>query len=82
MEEESYFDIVLKYGLYLAGIFQLICLVALIFVPTTYLKKMEKERKEIEENLSANKSSASNNEMDIKTGNLKSKSTEKLHKRR
>jgi len=51
-EETTYFDVFLKYGLYLAGIFQLICILALIFVPTCYLRKMEKEREEQENKIS------------------------------
>ena len=75
MEEETYFDVVLKYGLFVAGIFQLVCLIALIFVPTAYLKKMERER---EEN-AATSTTASFTNSD--TGKPK-KSVEKIRKRR
>ena len=74
MEEETYFDFALKYGLFVAGIFQLVCLIALIFVPTAYLKQMEKER---EENAATSASSSANSD----TGKTK-KSVEKVRKRR
>lgn len=44
--EITYFDIFLKYGLFLGGIFQLICILALVFVPSSYLQKMEKNREQ------------------------------------
>ena len=72
-EETTYFDIFLKYGLFLAGIFQLLCILALIFIPATYLRKLEKER---EENIAAN-----NNENKSSIGKQK-KQTDKLRKRR
>ena len=75
MEEETYFDVVLKYGLFVAGIFQLVCLIALIFVPTAYLKKMEKER---EENAPTSTTASLKNS---DTGKPK-KSVEKIRKRR
>ena len=77
-EESTYFDVVLKYGLIVAGIFQLICLVALIFVPTAYLRKMEKER---EENAAAAANTATNIDNKTNSGKQK-KSLENTRKRR
>lgn len=39
--ELTYFDIFLKFGLFLGGVFQLICILAIIFVPSSYLRTME-----------------------------------------
>ena len=41
MSTESYLDIVLKFGLFVGGIFQLLCILALVFVPVTFLKNIQ-----------------------------------------
>ena len=75
-EKTTYFDTFMKYGLFFAGIFQLMCILALIFVPTSYLRKMEKER---EENVAAGLNNENKN--NLPSGKQK-KQTDKVRKRK
>lgn len=50
MAEQSWLDLVLYYGLFIGGIFQLICILAIVFIPPSTFVKDEEILEEREAN--------------------------------